>query len=383
MPNAVISKTTESFDKRERMKPRIFPVIAVCLALFCNLSAQAAEETVPVDIVRAARAQVYEDVPLSGTVESLRVSRISPKLSGYVAEVLVDDGDRVDRDQALLRLDPVMADIELERIRAQVREAEARLAEAERQRDEAAELVEKRHIPSTDYEARVSEVAIAKAVLQRLQTDLERQRETLQRHTIRAPYDGVIGDKLVEAGQWVETGTALFQLVETDVLRIDIPVPQFYFSRVRVGTPARVRFDALPDYELDAAVTMKIPVGSESGRTFPVRIEFDNRDGRIAPGMSARVRLRFGDASEEKALLLPRDSLVRKPDGTSTVWVVEGPGNTKTARPVTVRPGRSFGGNVEILGGAVRAGDRVVIRGNEILEQGQTVTIHREVEPEL
>lgn len=365
------------------MKLHPFFLIAGCLLLFNAPPVVAAEKPVPVDIVRAVRAPVYEDVPLSGTVESRRVSRISPKLSGYVAEVLVDDGDEVDEGRALLRLDPVMAGIELERIHAEIREAEARLAEAKRQRDEAEELVEKKHIPSTDYEARVSEVAIAEAVLQRLQTDLQRQRETLQRHTIRAPYTGVIGEKLVEAGQWVDTGTALFQLVETDVLRIDIPVPQFYFSRVRAGTPAGVRFDALPDYELDAAVSMKIPVGSESARTFPVRIEFDNSDGRVAPGMSARVRLRFEDTSKEKALLLPRDSLVRSPDGTSTVWVVEDIKDTKTAKPVTVRPGRSFGGNVEILEGDVRSGDRVVIRGNEILEPGQAVSIHREAEPEL
>lgn len=360
-----------------------FSFAAGCLLLFNVLSPAAAENNIPVDVVEAARAPVYEDVPLSGTVESRRVSRLSPKLAGYVAEVLVDEGDPVTEGEALLRLDSVMAGIELDSIRAEIQEAEARLAEAKRQRDEAAELAEKKHIPSTNYEALVSEVAIAEAVLQRLQTDLERQQETLQRHTINAPFNGVIGEKLIETGQWVETGTALFQLVETEVLRVRIPVPQYYYGRIRVGTPARVRFDALPEYVLDAEVTMKIPVGSETGRTFPVRIELNNEDGRIATGMSVRVRLRLEDESGGETLLLPRDSLVREPDGTSTVWVVEDGGDGQTARRITVQAGRSFRGNVEILEGDVQPGDRVVVRGNEILEPGQTVRIQREAELEL
>ncbi|MEX2523675.1 MAG: efflux RND transporter periplasmic adaptor subunit [Gammaproteobacteria bacterium] len=364
------------------MKLHPFSLIAGCLLLFNAPPVVAAEKPVPVTVVKAVKAPVYDDIPLTGTVESRRVSRLSPKLSGYVAEVLVDDGDVVSAGDPLLHLDPVMAEIELNRIRAEIREAEVRLAEAKRQHNEASELVEKKHIPATNYEALVSEVAIAEAVLQRLQTDLERQRETLRRHTIRAPYNGVIGEKLVEAGQWVETGSALFQLVETDILRITIPVPQYYFSRIRAGTPARVRFDALPDYTLDAEVTMKIPVGSESGRTFPVRIEMKNEDGRVAPGMSARVRLRLQDSGGEEALLLPRDSLVLKPDGTSTAWIVDG-GDVLTARPVTVRTGRSFRGNVEILEGEVRPGDRVVVRGNEILEPGQPVRVHRRLDMEL
>lgn len=361
-----------------------FSLVAGCLFLFNALSISAADKTVPVDVVEVVRAPVYDDVPLTGSVESRRTSRLSPQLAGYVAEVLVDESDMVSGGDALIRLDSVMAEIELERIRAEIRESEARLAEAKRQRNEAAELVEKKHIPSTDYEARTSEVAIAEAALQRLQANLEHQREVLRRHTVRAPFDGVIGEKLVEAGQWVETGSGLFQLVEMDVLRVDIPVPQYYFGRIHIGTPASVRFDALPDYSLEGTITMKIPISSESARTFPVRIEIRNEDGRIAPGMSARVRLRLEDSGQEEALLLPRDAIVRKPDGTSTIWVVDGEGEeTPTARSIPVQTGRAFHSNVEITEGGVEAGDRVVVRGNEILEPGQAVRIHREVEMEF
>ncbi len=181
----------------------------------------------------------------------------------------------------------------------------------------------------------------------------------------------------------METGTSLFQLVETEVLRVRIPVPQYYFSRIHVGTPVQMQFDALPEYNLDAAVTMKIPVSSETGRTFPVRIEINNEDRRIAPGMSARVRLRLEESTGEEALLLPRDTIVHKPDGSTTVWVIEDGGEGPVARPTPVSTGRAFKGNVAILDGGIRPGDRVVVRGNEILEPGQPVRIHREVDMEL
>lgn len=346
----------------------------------CMAPAYADQHPAPVDVVKVARAPFHEEIPLTGSVESKRVSRISPKINGFVADVLVDEGDQVKTGQPLLHLDPVMAEIEQARVTAQLDEARARFNEAERQRDEAAELLKKKNIPVTRYENLVSEVRINAAVLERLQADRDRQKEILQRHTVRAPFDGVIGQKLVEAGQWVETGTALFELVEIDVLHIDVPVPQYYFSRVDAGAPVTIRFDAFPDRAMEGVITNKIPVGDASGRTFPVRIELNNEQRLIAPGMSARVRIRLGGEEKGESLLLPRDAIVKKPDGTSAVWVINENDGSPIAVPVIVRTGRANEDNIEILDGDVGAGDRVVIRGNEILQPGQPVRIAREVE---
>ena len=346
-------------------------------------SVLADERPAPVNVVKVAKAPLYEEVPLTGSVESKRVSRISPKINGFIAEVLVDEGDEVKAGDPVLHLDPVMAEIEYARVAAQLNEAQAKLNKAERQRDEAAELLKKKNIPATRYESLVSEVKINAAVLERLQTDVRRQKEILERHTVRAPFDGVIGQKLIEAGQWVETGTALFELVEIDVLRIDVPVPQYYFSQIEVGTPVIIQFDAFPDRTMEGAITMKIPVGESSGRTFPVRIEMNNEQRLIAPGMSARVKVRLGTKGESGSLLLPRDAIVKKPDGSSSVWVINEQDGSQVAMPVMVQTGRADRKNIEILEGDVHVGDKVVIRGNEILQSGQSVRITREVELQL
>ncbi len=353
--------------------------LLLCLLLLPQLAA-AQQSSTPVSVVSASRTSLYEEIPLSGTVLAWRVSRISPKLEGLIAEMLVDDGAEVEAGEIMLTLDATMAEIELSRARAALAEAAARLTEARRQRDEAQELVAKKHIAATDYAARQAEVDIRTAMLQGLRAELARNQETLSRHKVYAPFDGVIAAKLVEVGQWVQTSTALVELVEIDTLRVDVPVPQHFFGLVDVGTAARIRFDARPGQDVAGKVTMKIPVGDDSARTFPVRIEIDNDSRAIAPGMSARVYFRIKQATP--GLLVPRDTIVKKPDGTELVWVLAEEDGVLKVRPVSVQSGKAYQGKVEIISGALNEGDRLVIRGNEILRPGQRVHISRELSPE-
>lgn len=361
--------------KHHHIRTRALPYSAIAWLCVLSVVAVAADTATPVTISVAEIAPVFQEVPLNGNVTARRVSSLSPKVDGLIDEILVDEGDSVAAEDVLLRLDKVLAEIELSRAQAALQEARARHKEAIRQRDEAADLVSKKHIAATTYENSIAEVEINSAAVMRLTAEHRRQRELLERHSVRAPFGGVIGRKLVEIGQWVETGSAVFELVEIDVLRIDVPVPQFYFNRVEIGTPAAVSFDALPGLIFEAAVSMKIPVSNPSGRTFPIRIEMDNQTRIKAPGMSARVSLLLQEEGPAAALQLPRDAVVRKPDGSQTVWVVSEENGVLSAVPVVVEVGRAVRGKVEIVSGAVNPGDRVVINGNEILRPGQHVRI--------
>lgn len=338
---------------------------------------------VPVKVMRPVAAPVYEELPLTGSVTTRRLSRLSPEVAGLVARLYVDEGDDVRQGDALLELDRDIAVIDRARAVAQVTEAQARLKEASRQQDEAARLVEKRHIPPTRHEAAQAVVAMARAALERLEKELERQEELVRRHTVSAPFDGVITRKMVEQGEWVKIDTPLFELVEINRLRVNVPVPQFYFDDVQLGTPVRLTFDAYPDRDFPAAVTMKVPVSSETARTFPVRIDIDNSGRLVAPGMSVRVVFRIGGGGAEESLLLSRDAVVREPDGSESVWVVQAGAEGMKARQVAVSTGRAYRGSVEILSGNVHPGDHVVVRGNEILRQGQLVEIKEELELSL
>ena len=352
---------------------RLFPLL-----LAASLVHGQEEKAIPVKIVKTIIAPVHEELPLTGSVTTRRLSRISPEVAGLVATLHVDEGDEVKQGDTLLELDKVLAGIDSAAARARVKEAQARLKEAVRQKDEAAELVAKKHIPATRHEATLAIVEMDTAVLERLKKELNRREEIVSRHVIKAPFDGVITQKMIEKGEWVSIDTPLLELAEINLLRVNVPVPQFYFNDLQLGTPVRLTFDAYPGRDFLAEVTMKVPMNNVSTRTFPVKIDLDNSERLLAPGMSARVIFQLNDASE-LSLLLPQDAVVRKPDGSESIWVIQPGGGSLTARQVQVRTGRSYRENIEITAGEVQAGDRVVVRGNEILRPGQRVEIKEEL----
>jgi RND family efflux transporter MFP subunit len=347
--------------------------ITIVMLYSANLFAQ--ESITPVSVVTAKVGNVNEEIPLTGSVTSIRTSRISPKVEGYIESLLVDEGDTVKKGDPILHFDRQLADIETARVRAQLSEAKARLNEFKRQRDETAELVEKKHIAHTAFEAAAAAVEINTAIVERLEADLRRQQVISEHHTLYAPFVGVITRKMVEVGQWVETSTPLFELTELDPLRVEVQVPQYYFSQINVGTPVKIKYDAITDREFAAEVTTKVPVSSQSTRTLPVMIKIDNQQRLIAPGMSARVIFKLAESNTTPSVLLPRDAVIQKPDGTKTVWVVAEDQGISRASPVQVKTGKSHLQNIEIAFGDVHAGDQIIVKGNELLQAGQSVNI--------
>jgi membrane fusion protein, multidrug efflux system len=349
---------------------------AAMLLAVSLFSAHAAEQPVPVTVAVVEKRAIDQEIPLSGSVLARRRSELSSEIDALVAEVPVEEGDAVKRGDVLIRLDATLAEFEALTAAAALEEARSRYKEALRQRDEAARLINKKYVAETDYKAKISEAHTALAVLNRLQADYRRRAELVKRHVIRAPFAGVVSKKEVEVGEWAEAGSLLLELVEIDRLRIDVPVPQRYFARIRRDSPVRLRFDAFPERWFDATVTFKIPVGHAAARTFPVRIEIDNSDRLVAPGMSARVVfLLQSNEPVDAALMLPRDAIVRLPDGTGRVWRVESDNGMTRVGPVAIVTGRSFGALVEMKSGALTQGDRIVVRGNESLKSGQRVRI--------
>ncbi len=365
---------------REMIRGMIRPVIGTVVILLAGLAMAAAQQqsAVPVKVTRALSMPIYEEVPLTGSVITKRTSRLSPHEAGLILRIHVDRGDAVREGDRLLVLDDELAVIDSERIAAQVKEAEAVLQEAIRLRNNAAELLEDKHIPASDYAAYLAEVDRYAAILERLQHEHARQRRIVSRHVIFAPFDGVITAKFVEQGEWVNPDTALFELAEMQVLRIIVPVPQHFFHRLHIGTEAMVRFDAYSDQVFSTQVERKIPLGSDNARTFPVMIALDNGQGLFAPGMSARVTFRLQSGNNQAVILLPDDAIVRKPDGSGTIWRVDS--DAVRARQLQVETGRRYAQKIEIISDELHPGDLVVIRGNERLKDDQAIAIIEEVE---
>lgn len=358
--------------------PFINTVISILALFVCSpyttmVQAADANQGAPITVVTVNKQSIVETVPLTGTITSERTSALSPRVSGLVATVNVDAGDEVNQGDTLIQLDTELAELALARAEAAVSEARAQLDEAIRLRDEARKLLASQNIPATQVRATEAEVAIRRAALQRLRVEAREQRERLQRHTVVAPFDGVISRKLTEEGEWVDTGTPVLELVETEHLRLDVQAPQDLYQAIKPDMPVTVRMDALADETFEGAVRSKVPVNDTSARTFLVRVSLGNTAGKLATGMSAQAFFRID--SNQTGLVLPRDSIVRLPDGTNNVWVVsENDSGKLSASKRQVKLGKIMADEVVIQSG-LEAGQQVVLRGNEVLSDGQQVKI--------
>lgn len=353
---------------------KLYRLVGFFLLIGVN-SVQAEDKLIPVRISVVESNSVFEEIPLTGSATPRRESSLSPEVDGLVSEILVDEGDAVTTGDVLIKLDRVIADLNVQQAAAALAEGKERWREAVRQRDESAKLVAKRHVAETAYKALVAGAQMNKAALQRLTAEYQRALKISDRFVIRAPFDGVIGTISVEIGQWVETGDAMLELFDIATLRIRVPVPQRYFSVIQIGTPVKLKFDALPGQTFMLSVSKKIPIGNPTARTFPVRIDLLNSDRVIVPGMSARVRFIVGQETASPAVLVPMDSVVNGADGSELVWRVAGEADKATVTPVKISTGRSYRASIEVVSGALKPGDRVVIRGNEILKPNQRVRL--------
>ncbi|MCB1772089.1 MAG: efflux RND transporter periplasmic adaptor subunit [Gammaproteobacteria bacterium] len=346
---------------------RMLYVVCVMLAW----SAAVFADAVPVVVDVSSEQPVVERVPVSGTVYSPRVARLSPEVAGRVSDVLADAGHRATAGAPLLHLDSALAELDREAAQAATAQAREELADARRRLRDAERLVKSRVVAETDVEDLRSEVRADQANLNLRLAEQRREEERLRRHTLQAPFAGVISRKSTESGEWVTPGDVVFELVADDGLRIDFPVPQAYFPRVGTGTPVDIRLDALPGRRIGATVTHVIPVSDPSARTFLVRVGLDAAGLPLTPGMSASGELKLESGI---GVVVPRDALLRHPDGRVTVWIIE---QDDRVSEHLVETGPSFDGRVVIRQGLAKD-TRIVVEGNEALRPGQQVKV-REV----
>jgi membrane fusion protein (multidrug efflux system) len=191
---------------------------------------------------------------------------------------------------------------------------------------------------------------------------------------IVAPFDGVVGIRGVSIGDYVKDGADLVNIEDIGVLKVDFRLPERYLTQVRSGQAVEVTADALPGGRYRGAVEAINPRVDANGRSLEVRARLSNSDGRLRPGMFARVRIIVGERAN--ALLVPEEAIVPLGDDFFVYTVVDGKANR-----IRVKLGVRRDSQVELLEG-VKAGDKVVTAGMRVQRDGQPVRIvEREVAP--
>ena len=351
------------------LAPFIFTV-----SLIYSTNSIAKPPKVPLVVVEQALTQnVIKQVPLTGTVTSSQVSRLSSEVSGQVSVIHVDIGDRVNKGDALLQFDREIEALNFKAIQAATLQSREELAEAKRRLESGMRLRKQGGISKEELEQRQANVKIAEAVFQRQLAEEQKQQAIVNRHTIKAPFNGVISEKLTEVGEWIDTGKPVLTLIAMGDLQVDFQVPQELYSQINNKSQITISLDAIPDKTFEGKIDALVPVSDPDARTFLIRTNLETDIVNMTPGMSAQGMLRLNIG--RTGVVVPRDAIMRYRDGRVAVWVVSDNSETPTVSEQLVKIGHSFSGKVSIVEG-LQAGTTVVVQGNEALKNGQTVRIH-------
>lgn len=355
--------------------PIEYRVLFVLFACVISHTTLAAADRTPLVVVSTAQSEtVIKQVPLTGTITSAKVARLSAEVSGQVETVNVEVGDLVDVGDTLLQLDREIEAFTLQSLQAETEQARSQLADAKRRYQDAERLRKQKSISENELRLLETEVEFDAAALKRQLAEQRKQQARVQRHTMKSPFAGVISERATEVGEWIEPGNPVLTLVAIDDLRIDFRVPQEFFTGINQQSAVSVTLDALPNREFDGRIETVVPVSDPSSRTFIMHVKVDDSETRMTPGMSVQGQLRLNTGRE--GVVISRDALLRYPDGRVTVWVVDADAQPPTVAEKRVKTGHSFNGQITIREG-IQAGDVIVVKGNESLQEGQQVRILR------
>lgn len=297
-----------------------------------------------------ARASVLD---ASGYVVAKRLATVSSKVTGKIAEVLVEEGMEVQKGQVLARLDDAIDQAELELSRARLDSARSALGEIEvalqdarRTLQRQTELRERQLISESEIDTAQTAVdslaARLKAQYDEIsvsQRSIDLRVQLLEELTIRAPFDGVVIAKAAQPGEMVSpisagggfTRTGICTIVDMSSLEIEVDVNEAYIQRVSSDQPATALLDAYPQWDIPARVIAIVPTADRQKATVRVRVELLEKDHRVLPDMGVKVRfleqgevLQVTDADQpSSAILIPSKALFRE-DGRHFVFVVDG-----------------------------------------------------------
>ncbi|MDH3519514.1 MAG: efflux RND transporter periplasmic adaptor subunit [Myxococcales bacterium] len=307
---------------------------------------------VVVEVMRVDPQPLVDVAVFSGQLESDHSVMVKPEIEGMVASIEFEEGQSVEADAVLFTLRSA------EQI-ARLREAEATRDLARTRWDRAKQLVSRDASSLAARDVARAELEIAEARVDLARLELERTR-------IRAPFDGVLGRRLVDLGARVEQDTELVRVDAVERLQLTFGIPDEGLSLVRVGMPVRARVRPYPEETFAGEVFFVSPTLDPRNRRIWIKAWIPNAEGRLRPGLFANVDLELRRI--ESALVVPESAVAVDRLGPY-VWRVDAEG-VATRQPVEL--GLREGGVVEVVRG-LRAGTSVVTAGAHKVSEGATV----------
>ena len=326
-----------------------------------------------------AKGQTWQPVLSAvGSLKAVNGVQISTDLAGIVSEIAFESGKPVKKGDLLIKLDPQQEE-------AQARAAQARLDLAKVSLARKKDLLDKKAASQADYDAVAAEARQAQAAL-------EEVRAVIDRKTIRAPFDGVLGIRLVNLGQYINAGASIVPLESSDPIYAEFNLPQQNLGQIALKKKMRLTVPGVSDKEFEGEITAIDSRVDETTRNVQIEATVRNPQGVLRAGMFVKVEVLLPE--QTGVLAVPASSINYAPYGDS-VFIVKA-GEAKDGKPQKqaiqqfVKLGPSRGDQITILKG-LKDGDEIItsgvfkLRGNEPVEtvkpKPQPIMVNNEVQP--
>lgn len=342
------------------------------------LPAEGSDRELGQPIVQLLTETISIEVEAAKAVAELRQQELAELQAGTRAEELSQAKARFEGAEALLEF----ADAQFNRIKVLHEQSKSATREQLEEAMSVATNARKTQIAAkAAYEMavagpRVEQIAQAQARLAAANEDVKRLEDQRRKYTIRAPFAGHVVSKLTEVGAWVARGAPVAEVIALDPVEIQVVVPEVAIPHVKLKSLAQVRVDVLGDQLFTGEVDRVIQQADPRSRAFPVKIRLANPvqpDGSylLKAGMLARVTLAVGP--KQQALLVPKDAIVLGGPSPMVMVVATDPQSKQaTAAAVPVQLGVAEGSLIQVSG-ALKAGQPVIVVGNERVRPGQPV----------
>lgn len=346
------------------MKPAL---AAIALALALPASATLAEDQKgpPAALVVVDHA-VKQFVSPTALYSATVISRDDAKLAGEIAGRLTwvaEVGDRVLKGETVAKLDDTFFRQQVIEEQSIIQREQAKFDFHTRQVERLEKLLQENNIARSQVDQERMDRSVAHNNILSAQARLSQAKERLKRTSILAPFDGVVSERWLQAGEWADNGDAIVRLVSADNLEVETHIPASSLKLVTVGTSL-----TYTDGKVSGTGTVRtiVPIGGDVSRLYELRLSVTD------PSLSAGNLLRVAvpTALPREAVLVPRDALVLRREGIYVYRVNQ----ESIAERVAVQTGIATPDRIEVIGG-IREHDRVVIRGGENLRPGMPVQV--------
>lgn len=313
--------------------------------------------TVNVVGFKSLRTDLTDKIAIIGSLESNESVELRSEINGTIERIKFDEGQRITAGELLFQID-------MEKLKASYDQALANLKLAETTAKRYKNLVQTKAVSQQEYDQTV-------ATLESNRATVALAREQLADATIKAPFDGIMGERLVSEGQFVSQGTALGSIYNQDPMKVTFHVPERYVGEIREGQNIAMQVAAYQDKTYEGEVYFIAPNIDEATRTAMVKARVPNPDSKLRSGMFANLELILN--VKKDTVLVPETALIIKGDAVSVYTVDEE--DTAQLRPITVGVRRD--GMVEIVNG-LDAEEVVITEGYQKIGPGSKVSVRFE-----